>query len=125
MGGSCEKWLVGTKTKERFQEQTRTQGRSEMQKPATTVRRTLLNGSAWSTERKYMRSHTSMFDICLGIVHRMRKEEMDEQLNKEVKQGWSFAAGAAMIIDESASSEVCKLSSGVESFWQLTATWER
>ena len=35
------------------------------------------------------------------IEHRLRKEEMDE----EAKEGWRFAADAARIVDERASSE--------------------
>ena len=46
---------------------------------------TLLNGSAWSTEKKYMRRYEGTFDIFFGIEHRLRKEEMEEQLNKEAK----------------------------------------
>ena len=30
----------------------------------------------------------------------MRKEEMEEQFNKEAKEGWRFAADAARITDE-------------------------
>ena len=35
----------------------------------------------------------------------MRKEEMEEQFNREAKEGWRFAAVAARITDERASSE--------------------
>ena len=38
----------------------------------------------------------------------MRKEEVEEQFNKEMKQGWKFAADAVRITDESAGSEDCK-----------------
>ena len=34
----------------------------------------------------------------------MRKEEMEEQFNRESKPGWRFAANAARINDEKASS---------------------
>ena len=51
------------------------------------------------------------FDI-FGIDHRMRKEEMEEQFNKEAKQGWRSAADAARITDETASSEDRKHTSG-------------
>ena len=48
-----------------------------------------------------------------GIEHRMRKEEMEEQFNKEAKQGWRFAAdAAARITDEDASSEDRRHTSG-------------
>ena len=52
------------------------------------------------------------FDISFGIEHRMRKEEMEEQFNKEAKQGWTFAADATRITDENASSEDRKHTSG-------------
>ena len=35
----------------------------------------------------------------------MRKEEIEEQFNKEAKEGWTIAADAARITDERASSE--------------------
>ena len=62
---------------------------------------TLLSGSAWSTEKKYMRRYKGTFDIFFGIEHRLIKEEMWE--NKEVKEG--SAASAAGIIDETAGDE--------------------
>ena len=34
-----------------------------------------------------------------GIEHRLRKEEMEEQFNKEAMEGWRFAADAARITD--------------------------
>ena len=37
----------------------------------------VLNGSAWSTEKKYMKRYKGMFDIFFGIEHRLRKEDMD------------------------------------------------
>ena len=30
--------------------------------------------------------------IFLGIEHRLRKEEMEEQFNKEAEEGWRFEA---------------------------------
>ena len=53
------------------------------------MRCTLLNGPAWSTEKKYMRRYKGVFDIFFGVELRMRKEEMEEQFNKEAKEGWS------------------------------------
>ena len=47
----------------------------------------------------------STFDIFFGLEHRMREEEMEEHFNIEAKQGWRFAAAAARITDENASSE--------------------
>ena len=67
------------------------EGRTEMRKDAKLLRGTLLNGSAWSTERKYMRRYKGKCDIFVGIEHRMRKQEMEEQFNKEAKEGWKFA----------------------------------
>ena len=53
----------------------------------------LTKGSAWSTEKKYMRRYQ-------GIEHRLKKEEMEEEFNKEAKEGWRFAASAARITEE-------------------------
>ena len=44
-------------------------------------------------------------DIFFGIEHRLRKEEMEEQFNKEAKEGWRCAADAARITDEIAGDE--------------------
>ena len=42
----------------------------------------------------------------------MKKEELEEQFNKEAKQGWGYAADATRITDENASSENRKHTSG-------------
>ena len=42
----------------------------------------------------------------------MRKEEMEEQFNREAKEGWRFAADATKITDERARSEDRKHTSG-------------
>ena len=63
-----------------------------MRKEEKRFRCTLLNGSAWSTEKKYMRRYKGTFDIFFGIEHRLRKEEMEEQLNKEVQEGLIFCS---------------------------------
>ena len=106
-------WAVGCRwmIKENFQQETR-KSRSEMQKDSKTVWCTLLNGSVWCTERKHTRRYTGTFDIFFGTEHRMRKEEMEEQVNKEAKQGWRFAVDAARITDESASNLDRKHTSG-------------
>ena len=83
-----------------------------MKKEAKLLRCTLLNGSAWSTEKKDMRRYTGECDIFFGIEPRLRKEEMEEQFNREAKEGWRFAADAARITDERASSEDRKHTSG-------------
>ena len=47
-------------------------------------------------------------DIFFGIEHRLRKEEMEEQFNKEAKEEWRIAADA----DEAAGTEDRKHTSG-------------
>ena len=86
--------------------------RTEMKKEATLLSCTLLNGSAWSTERKYMRRYKGRCDIFDGKEHRLRKKEMEEQFNKEAKEAWRFAADTARITDERAGSEDQKHTSG-------------
>ena len=88
--------------------------RTGMQKASKTARCALLNGSTWSTERKHMRMHRGTFDIFFGVEHRLRREDMEEQFNKEAKHGWRLAADAARITDENAGSEDHKLTSGGE-----------
>ena len=64
-------------------------------KRAELLRCILLCGSAWSTERKYMRRYTGKCDIFFGTEHRLRKEEVEEQFNKEAEERSIFAADAA------------------------------
>ena len=52
-----------------------------------------------------MKRYTGKFDIFFGIEHRLRKEDMEEQFNREAKEGWRFVADAARITDEKAGSE--------------------
>ena len=40
------------------------------------------------------------------IEHRLRKEEMEEQFNREAKEGWRSAADAARITDERATARI-------------------
>ena len=75
--------------------QPKREDKPKMKNEAKLLRCTLLNGSAWS--RKYMRKYKGK--------HRLRKEEMEEQLNKKAKEGWRFALGEARITDEPAGSE--------------------
>ena len=52
------------------------------------------------------------FDIFFGIEHRLWKEEMQEQFNKEAKEGWRFGADAARITNQRAGNEDCKHTPG-------------
>ena len=56
-----------------------------MKRESKLLRSTLLNGSAWSTERKYMRRYTGKCEISFGIEHELREEEMEKQFNREAK----------------------------------------
>ena len=85
---------------------------TEMKKEAKLLRCTLLNGSAWSTERKKMRRSEEKCDVFFGIQHRLRKEEMEEQFDKEAKEGCRFTENAARIIHEITGSEDRKHTSG-------------
>ena len=51
------------------------------------------------------KENTKESAIFFGIEHRLRKEEMEEQFNREAKEAWRFAADAARITDERASNE--------------------
>ena len=102
--------------------------RTGIKKEATLLRCTLLSGSAWGTEKKYMRRYKCTFeiffgkgkcDIFFGIEHRLRKEDMVEHFNREAKEGWRLAAVAARITDERVSTR------RLESLWQSTVTWEQ
>ena len=83
-----------------------------MRKEEKRLRCALLNGSAWSTEQKNMRRYKGTFDIFFGIEHRLRKEKMEEQFNKDAKEGWRSAASAARIAEETAGDEDRKHTSG-------------
>ena len=61
--------------------------RTEMKIEARRLRCTLLNGSAWSTEKKFLRRYKGKCDIFFGIEHRMSKEEMDSSAEKPRKDG--------------------------------------
>ena len=52
-----------------------------------------------------MKRYKGTFDVFFGIEHRLRKEEMEGQFNKEAKEGWKFAANAARITEETAGDE--------------------
>ena len=55
--------------------------RTEMRKEG------MLNGSTWSTEKKFLRRNKGTFGIFFGIEHGLRKGEMEEEFNKEAKEG--------------------------------------
>ena len=60
-----------------------------------------------------MQRYKGTFDVFFGTEHRRRKEVMEEQFNKEAKQGWRIlAADSARISDENAGSEDRKHTSG-------------
>ena len=60
-----------------------------------------------------MRRYSGTFDIFFAVEHRMRKEEMEEQSNKETKHGWRRVQQIQQrITDEKASSEDRKHTSG-------------
>ena len=104
--------------------QSKGEDRTEMKKEAKLLRCTLSNGSAWSTERKYMRRYRGKCDVFFGTEHRMRKEEMEEQLTKSPRKGGglqlmqqeSRMKGQAVRIEDIHQEEY---------LWQSTATWER
>ena len=61
---------------------------------------------------KDIRRYKGTFDMSFAIEHWLRKDEMEEQLNKEATEGWRFAAGAARITEERAGDEDRKHTSG-------------
>ena len=85
---------------------------TEMRKEEKRFLCTLLHGSTWSTERKYMRRNKGTFDIFFGVEHRLRKEDMEEQFNKEAKEGWRLAASAARMTEKMAEDDDRKHTSG-------------
>ena len=85
---------------------------ANIKKEEKLLRCRLSNGSAWSTKRKYMRRCKGKCDIFFGIKHVLRKEEMEEQFNREAKEGWRFAADAARISDGRARGEDRQHTSG-------------
>ena len=74
------------KTPEREWKRTKGVDRTEMRKEEKRLRCASLIGSAWSTERKYMKRYKGTFDVFFGMEHRLRKEEVEEQF-KERGQG--------------------------------------
>ena len=78
--------------------------------------------SVGAQKRKYMRRYKGKCDVFFGIEHRLRKEAMEEQFNKEAKEEWMFAASAARNTEETTGSEDRK---HTEFLWQSTAIWEQ
>ena len=87
------------------------EGRTEMKKEARRLRCTLLNGSAWSTEKQ----------VCEKIERQVRyllwnRAQIEEGgnggVNKVAKEGWRFAADVARITDENAGTEDSKHTPG-------------
>ena len=70
-----------------------------------------------------MRRYKGQCDIFFGIEHRLRKEEMEEQFNGDVKEGWRCAADAATLMRK----QVVRIvnTRQEEFWWQSTATWEQ
>ena len=81
-------------------------------KEVRVLRCALFDGSVWSTEKKCMRRFKGKCDIFFGVEHRMKKEEMKEQFNKEAMRVSRSAADAARITDDRAGSEDRKHTSG-------------
>ena len=73
-----------------------------MKNEAKLLRCTLLNGSAWRTERKYMRRYKGKCGISLEL----------SMVNEGAIEGWRFAADAARITNETAGIEDQKHTSG-------------
>ena len=79
----------------------------------------LLDGSTWSTERKYMRRFNGKCDVFFGIEHSLRKEEMEVQQRGEgrrrmQRESWMKEQAVRIV------------STHQEEFlWQSTATWEQ
>ena len=88
-------WLALSLMKKtvKYQRWKKTKSRNEMQKPATVLRCSLLNGSAW-----YMRRYQGTFGIFFGIEHRTRKKEMEE-FNKETEDRKQTSGGFFVAID--------------------------
>ena len=63
-------------------------------------------------EKKCMKRYKGKWDNFFGKKHRLRKEEMEEQFNKETKEGWRFAASAARMTKETTGDEDRKHTSG-------------
>ena len=64
------RWMEETPQGSRQQKRT---DRTEMRKEEKRLKCTLPNGSAWSTEKKYMRKYKVTFDVFFEIEHRLRR----------------------------------------------------
>ena len=74
-----------------------------MRKEVKRLKCTLLNGSVWSTEKKYMRRYRGTFDIFFGIEHRKGKvkkwRKWQKQMMKKLK-GEVEKKGLKLSVDE-------------------------
>ena len=96
------------------------QERTEMKKETKLLRCTLLTDQR-GVQRKYMRRYKGKCDIFFGIEHRLRKEEMEEQFNREAKEGWILPTQQESPMKEQVvRTESIRLE---ESLLRLTATW--
>ena len=59
---------------------------TEMRREEKTLKCTLLNGSAWSTGKKYMRRCKGKCEIFFGIGHRLRKENWRNSSTKRPRK---------------------------------------
>ena len=70
-----------------------------------------------------MRRYKGTFDVFFGMEHRLRKEEIEEQFNREAKEGWRFATSAARIMEEMAGDDDREHTSGGV-FVAIDVAWE-
>ena len=87
-----------------------------IKKEAKLLRCTLLNGSEWSTQRKYMRRYKGKCDVFFGIEHRLKEEEMGGAVQQRGQRRMEVCSGC---------SKNHRYNSREEFLWRLTATWEQ
>ena len=99
--------------------------RTEMRKEEKRLKCTLLKGSAWSTEKKYMRRYKGTFDISFGIEHRLWKDEMEGAVKPRGKGRIEVCGrrGGESRMEEQAA--WVKSIHQEEFLWQSTAIWEQ
>ena len=84
------KGQLGWERRQRKVPRTGEEQRAGLRKPSKTVRCTLLNGSAWSTE-KYMRRHRGTFDLSFAVEHRIGRGAVQQggEARMEARSGRS------------------------------------